>query len=90
MVTFGQREGMTFEHDGDAREVVPSDETPVPHEANDIAPGAIPELDARASFERLMRFAARRANGSGASYAQGVMMAFQELGWDIDLWSDDD
>ena len=81
---------MTFEHDGDAREVVPTRRDAVPHEANDIAPGAIPELDARASFDKLMRFAARRANGSGASYAQGVMMAFQELGWDIELWSDND
>ncbi len=81
---------MTFEDHVDGGAIVPADETPIPHEANDIAPGAIPELDARAAFDRLMRFAIRRANGSGASYAQGVIMAFQELGWDIELWSDKD
>ena len=81
---------MTVEDGGDDRMIISPDDTPVPHEANDMAPGAISELDARASFERLMRFASRRTNGTGASYAQGVMMAFEELGWNIALWSDDD
>ena len=81
---------MTIEDGLAGRKIVHADETPVPHEANDMAPGSISELDARASFDKLMRFAAERANGSGASYAQGVMMAFQALGWNIALWSDDD
>lgn len=85
-----RRDGMTFDEDRHEREIVSRDETPIPHEANDMAPGVIPELDARASFDKLMRFAASEADGSGASYAQGVMMAFQELGWHIDLWSDRD
>ena len=67
---------------------VPADETPIPHEANDMAPGVISELDARASFDKLMRFASRRANRSGASFGQGVIMAYEELGWDTALWSD--
>jgi hypothetical protein len=79
---------MSHEDDRTGRELVSADETPVPHEANNLAPGAIPELDARASFDKLMRFAARRDYGSGASYTQGVIMAFQELGWDTELWSD--
>ena len=81
---------MTFEDLGDGRRVVPTNETPVPHEANNLAPGAISELDARASFDKLMDLAAKRIYGSGASYVQGVIMAFEELGWVTELWWDDD
>ena len=81
---------MTLEGDGEAQMYVPADETPIPHEANHLAPGVISELDARASFDKLMRFATRRADRSRASYVQGVIMAYQELGWDTALWSDPD